>query len=74
MKKTSIKSQKRGKVENFLRDNDPILNVRGLEKKIGLPKGAIQKFLRYDNRKLDDEKIDALDKFIKNIIENYESE
>lgn len=58
-----MKKTKRLKVEVWLLENQDIINATGIDKRIGAPKGTIQKFLKY-NRVLNDERIEILYKFL----------
>ncbi len=55
---------KREKIEKWLLKNQAFFNNQAIEREIGASKGSIQKFLKY-NRKINDERIDAIGKLIK---------
>lgn len=59
-----MNSSNREKVENWLIRNQKYINYHAIEKDIGVAKGCIQKFLKY-NRRINDERILALECWIK---------
>ncbi|WP_062057540.1 hypothetical protein [Aquimarina longa] len=63
---------KRKRVENFLKKNKPFLNITGLERKVNLPKGSIQKFLSEEEYFINNKRILKIDKFILNVFIEYE--
>ncbi|WP_152538620.1 hypothetical protein [Aquimarina macrocephali] len=56
----------RKKIEYWLIKNQTIINISGLENECGIPRGRIQKFIKYGS-KLRDSEIEALENHIKNI-------
>ncbi|TSE04266.1 hypothetical protein [Aquimarina algiphila] len=59
-----LRPKGRKKVEAWLIKNKKVLKVLSLERELGIQRGSIQKFLKYD-RKLDDSIIKALEEYIK---------
>ncbi|KAA1244500.1 hypothetical protein [Aquimarina sp. RZ0] len=59
-----MKPKGRNKIEIWLITYEDILNIAGLERKIDIKRGTIQKFIKY-NRKLNDLVIEKLEEFIK---------
>ncbi len=56
----------RKRVEKWLIANQDMLNVNAIERKLGLPKGLIQKFLKYDT-KIHDKWINSVHDFLKEL-------
>lgn len=53
----------RQKVQNWLKKHGHILNKNAFEREIGISKGVIQKFLKYD-KKLNDETIKKIYRYL----------
>ena len=66
-----MKKKRRKRVESFLKDRKPILNITGFERAVGVPKGTIQKFLSND-REIDDDRILKMDNYLLNAFIDYE--
>lgn len=52
------------RVESWLKEHSDLINKNQLDNLIDVPKGTIQKFVKYD-KTLNDERIKRLDKVIK---------
>lgn len=58
-----MKESKREKVESWMLKNKKFLNVKAIENDIEVPRGTVQKFLKY-GRKLNTKRINALNKWM----------
>ncbi len=54
---------KREDIENWLIKNSSLLNYQAIEREVGITKGTLQKFVKYE-RKLNNEVILILERFI----------
>ncbi len=70
-----MKNNKRTRVENWLINNEDILRIAAIERKLGLSRGVIAKFLNpKTNRKLKNEEINNIYKLIEKINEVFYTE
>ncbi|WP_459209965.1 hypothetical protein [Aquimarina rhabdastrellae] len=61
-----MSTNRREKVEHWLIKNQKYINYQAIEREIGVAKGCIQKFLKY-NRKINDDRIAAIEQWIKQL-------
>ena len=66
----NTKSERRRRVEFFLSNYRPILNITGLESETGLPQGSIQKYYS-ESRIIRDTRIKIIDTYLLEIFKDF---